>query len=392
MLRRLIQTSERNYLFSPDDQAPLGDRFWAIIKLRVTDELTEQPPASIISLETSERGFTPRIAGDGLAALVGIPRQVFPRLGSMAYTVHVTISAEGYVPRELAIPVGADPNFPRTFTTPPVTNVALHREPIVISGRTVRANGNTTSPVAGATISVTGLWRMAPAANVVVPPSPPNLFALRPPLYSDRAAVTQFLRRQNLPPLPGTEKTLVNDLLQGANQILLSNRQGLNAGNILLIDTGDAELSEFIAIKTVPLTSPADQATLVTLDYPVNRTHRRNALVQQVMPQPLGPQRQFTVDAIVGDACVFLDGSGGLAGAQEVQVNGPPGPDEHHELMQFSVLSNADGYYRMPPLSRVAQVVIHAEKIMGGQTFRATSTFRPDYRQRENRLDFTLKV
>jgi hypothetical protein len=46
----------------------------------------------------------------------------------------------------------------------------------------------------------------------------------------------------------------------------------------------------------------------------------------------------------------------------------------------------------MPPLSRVAQLEIHAEKTIAAQLYEATTTFRPDYRQRENRLDFTLKV
>jgi hypothetical protein len=89
---------------------------------------------------------------------------------------------------------------------------------------------------------------------------------------------------------------------------------------------------------------------------------------------------------------VFLDGLAGLAATHEVQVNGLPGPDEYHELMQFSVVSDANGYYRMPPLSRVAQVEIHAEKILGPQTFQVTTTFQPDYLQRENRLDLMLKV
>jgi len=379
-------------LFSPDDQAPLGDRTWAIVKLRVTDELTGQPPTSIIAIQARERGLTPRVASDGLAGLVGIPRQLFPSLKMMGYTVHLTVSADGYISRDLAVPIGSDPNFPDSFTQPLLINLALHREPTVISGRTVRANGNTTAPFSGATVSLTGIWRTAPAANVVVPPAPPNLVALRPPLYSDRPAVTQFLRRRNLPPMPGTDKTLVADLLPGTNPILLSDRQGLNVGDILLIDADDAELAEFIAIKTVPVTSSPDQPTLITLDYPVIRTHRRNRVVQQVLPLPLGAQRQFTVNAIIGDTCVFLDGSAGLAAAHEVQVNGPPGPDEHHELMRFSVLSDANGYYRLPPLSRVAQVEVHAEKISGGQTFTATTTFRPDYLQRENRLDLTLKV
>jgi hypothetical protein len=114
--------------------------------------------------------------------------------------------------------------------------------------------------------------------------------------------------------------------------------------------------------------------------------------VKQVVPQPLGASRQLTVDAMVGDTCVFLDALTGLAAAQEVQITGPPGPDEYHKLRNFSVTSDADGYYRLPPLSRVAQLEMHAAKTLGVQTFTTTITFRPDYRQRENRLDLTLTV
>jgi hypothetical protein len=46
----------------------------------------------------------------------------------------------------------------------------------------------------------------------------------------------------------------------------------------------------------------------------------------------------------------------------------------------------------LPPLGRVAQLKIHAKKIVGAQTFKATVIFRPDYRRRENRLDLTLAV
>jgi hypothetical protein len=58
----------------------------------------------------------------------------------------------------------------------------------------------------------------------------------------------------------------------------------------------------------------------------------------------------------------------------------------------FSVTSDAAGYYRLPPLSRVAQLEVHAEKIVGAQTFHATTVFRPDYQQRDNRLDFILSA
>jgi hypothetical protein len=390
MLRRTVESNSRSYLFSPDDVPPLGERTWALVKLRVTDELNGEPPDSTIIIQAKEQGFVPRVARDGIAGLAGIPQNVFPGLRTTNYIVHLTVSAEGYVSRDLQVPVPLDPTFPSTFKPPPLVNLALHREPVVIAGRTVRLNGNTTLPVIGAAVSVTGIWRTPPPANVLVPPAPPNLVALRPPLYSDRPALTQFMRRRDLTPIIGSEKALVNDLLPGANPILLPDRLGLSVGDVLLIDATEPDLAEFIPIKTVPLTSPANQPTLITFEYPVIRAHRRHAVVQRVTPQPAGPTQQLTVDAIVGDTCVFLNGIAGLAGAHEVLVSGLP--DEHHKLMTFSVMSDADGYYRMPPLSRLAQVEIHAEKVIGAQTFHATTNFRPDYRERENRMDLVLKV
>ena len=82
--------------------------------------------------------------------------------------------------------------------------------------------------------------------------------------------------------------------------------------------------------------------------------------------------------------------SSGLVGADEIEITGGPRPDEYHRVKTFSVTSDAEGYYRLPPLTRVAQLEIHAEKMIGAQTFHATTVFRPDYQQRDNRLDFIL--
>jgi hypothetical protein len=199
------------------------------------------------------------------------------------------------------------------------------------------------------------------------------------------------MRRRNLTPVVGADKELGEDLSAGANQILLSDRQGLTAGDILLLDATEPDLVEYIPISFVPVTAPPDQPARITLQFSTNRAHRRRAIVQKVTPQPPGLPQQITENAIATDTCVFLDGLTELAGAQQIEINGPPG-DEHHNVLSFSVVTDSDGYYRLPPLSRVAQLEIHAEKIILGQTFKATTTFRPDYRQRENRLDFTLKV
>ena len=246
------------------------------------------------------------------------------------------------------------------------------------------------TPLPGAEVSLTGIWRIAPPADVIVPPDPPNLIHLQSPLYLDRPALTQFLQPRDLPIVAGSDKTLLNDVSPGTDAIQLSNRQGLAVGDVLQIDVDQLDLTEFVEVMTVPVTSAPDQPTLIALNHELMQSHRRDAVVKVTLPQPPGIPSKFTVDATTGDTCVFLDNLTGLATGHEVQITGVPGKDEYHRLATFSVLSDGDGYYRLPPLSRVAQIEIHAEITVGIQTFEATTAFRPDYHQRENRLDLTL--
>jgi hypothetical protein len=388
--RRSIQLKERTVLFSPDDRVPLGDRIQAVVKLRVNDELTADPVESPITIQVRERGFVPRVASGGLAGLVGIPRQLFPALQTIDYFVQVTVSAERYLPREVEIKVPKDPTFPNSFS-PPQLNIALHRQPVFIAGRTVRSVGNGTAPLAAALVSITGIWRTAPPANVAVGADSPDIVSIQPPLYSDRAVPAQ-LRRRDLIAVLGNDKILMNETLPGTESIRLSNRLGLSIGDVLLIDTEDSHVSEFIAINILPSAAPADEPTAVTLNHRLIHAHRPGATVRRVNLQPPGPNCQFTVDALSADSCVFLDAVSGLVAGQEVEISGGPAPDEYHSVMNFSVASDADGYYRLPPLSRVAQLELHAERTVGAQTFKATTTFRPDYKYRDTRLDFLMAV
>ena len=390
MSRQTVQLdSGQTVLFSPDDPIALMDRWQALVNVRVIDEMTGQAPLNKVSLDVKEPGLIPRVASDGVGGVVGIPSQAFPEIFLADDFVHVTINAAGYLTHreEVRIPklsLGAD-------FSPIHLNVQLHRQPTVIAGRTVRLSGFTSIPIPGAEVSVIGIWRTAPPANTMILSDPPDLVSVQPPLYSDRAALTSTLQRRNLVPIAGSEKTLLDDLLPGANQILLSDRLALAVGAILLIDDAQPDLTEFIVIKNVPTTSSADQPTLVTLDFPVNQLHRRNAVVLLLNPQPAGPTQQVTAAASEGDTCVFINAPSGLTGANEIQISGPSGSDEYHKLMTFTVVSDANGYFRLPPLSRVAQLEIHAEKTVGVQLFHAEVTFRPDYDQRENRLDLALR-
>jgi hypothetical protein len=389
MPRRIVEVEGRRYLFSADDQPPLGDRFWALARLRVLDELTGAPPASPITLESDTPLTAPRIASDGLVGLVGFPRGPFPALATQPYVLQITVRAEGYVSQQVTITVPQEPAFPQVFTPPPLRTLQLHREPVVIMGRTVQTLSSSTTPLAGVTVRVTGIWRTPPPANVVVPAELPNLVSLRPPLYAGRDALVGRLRHRDLPPVLGDDKALLDDTASGATPIRLSNRQNLTPGDSLLIDATSPDLTEFAVIQAIAGASTDAQPAQIALNFPLAYAHRRNAVVQRANPQPFGAlARDFTQDGLVGDTCVFLQDLAGLASAREVRITGGPGLPEDHSVRRFSVSSDADGFYRLPPLSRVAQLIMRAERVPFTPVERE---FRPDYTRRENRVDFTFR-
>jgi hypothetical protein len=462
MPRRRVEVQGRSYVFSPDDQPPLGGRLWALVRAQLIDELTGQPPVSRITLEADLPGASTHVANDGLVGVLGIPHHVFPPLALRDYRVQLTVQANGYVSRRPAVVISIDqraigdpppakhatvitlndvarlstgevllvgppgptlttvqiralgpgPNqvtfapalpreyhigdpvvavVPSDFTPTDLGHVALHRQPTVIYGRAVQANAGASTPLAGATIAVTGIWRTPPPANLAVPADPPNVVFLQPPLYTDRGAGSGRLQGRNLPAVPdppAEEKRLLADVAAGANILRVSNRIGLNPIDILLIDADDSELTEFIAISAVAGASTAAQPATITLDHPLAHAHRRNALVQRVNPQPPGVERQLAQDAILGDTTVFLDSLAGLAAGSEVEVTGGPHPTEYHRLRLFATTSDAEGYYRLPPLSRVAQLEIRAEH---GVLTPVQREFRPDYTLRENRLEVMFR-
>jgi hypothetical protein len=389
MTRRVETVNSKVSVFSPDDPQPLGQRFWAVVRAKVIDELTGQPPLSAITIESDALHLVPRVASDGLVGLVGIPQQVFPALASQKYDLMLKVKARGYIPRKTSFSILQDTNFPSNFIPPQPTDLALHREPTVIAGRVVRASGNTTKPLSGAVVKVTGIWRKPPPANLVIASGPPNLVSLHPRLYSDRGgAIAGQLERRNLPLILGDDKFLLDDVSEDANSVRLSNRQNLNLGNILLIDSDKPDIAEYITIKTIAGAGTVTQPAVIMLDHPLLHAHRKNARVQKANPQSLGPQKQLTQEALAGDICVFLNNVSGLTTGNQVKISGGPNAAEYHRVSLFSTISDAEGYYRLPPLSRIAQLKIRAQH---GSLTPVQMEFRPDYSLHENRLDFIFQ-
>jgi len=387
MTRLKVVAANRPYIISPDDAAPLAAHFWAVVRARVLDELTGVPPRGDLSIQSEYPGLMPRVATDGLLGLVGIPLHAFPNLDMQSYKVELTIRAQGYIPHHEEVDIAIAATFPDGFA-PTNLNLQLRREPIIIRGRTVVASGNTTTPLAGMNVKVTGIWRTIPPGNIVVAPDAPLLLSLRPPLYRTRPLAAGVLRGREMVPVLGKDKHLLEDVLAGDTLLRLSDSLSLSAGDIIAVDAADAERREFLTAQVIEgFGAPAEQAVRVTLAHPLAYTHRGGALVRRVIPQAAGLNNQFSSEPISGDTCVFLNSMNDLSLANVVEIVGGVGlADEYHAISRFETTSDADGYYRLPALSRVAQLEIQVDD--GGLHPTILRTLIPNYDERENRLDF----
>jgi len=386
-----IETSDANdliYTVSPEPELPDGMKTWAVLLARVVDEITGNPPLGGAGIQTPFSGLSSRVSSGGLLGFAAIPARVFPALRTQSYTVPVTIQADGYIPLFRSVNIAAIPTFPTTFTPTDLGILDLHRLPTVIAGRVVLNTGTEFQTIAGATVTLTGVWQTAPPANLVVPPDPPDLVSLTPGLYFDRPqAGTQI---QGLGPLggPGPDKQLLQEADAGQTSLRLSDRSLIMNGDILAIDAVDPERTEYITIHSIAGASTPDQPAGITLDAPLRSIHRQGAVVHKVQFQNVGVAIQPTRDAITGDVCLFVNGVGNLGGASFVAISTGGGAPEYHATGYFSAVSDAQGFFRWPPLSRVAQCVLRAHD---GVHADLDQTLSPDYPEEVSRIDFVFQ-
>lgn len=452
MTHRHIVVDQIDYAYAPDDIPALAERDWAMIKAQLIDEITAQPPRANISINVDRAGFTPRVGSDGSVGFVGRPWRVFPPLAAPNYVVEVTITAPGYLDTKVQATIsnlqrtltavapassttlilsniaglridqllllGPDAERARIATLGPGSQVeltaalrathgvgativadeftpvdlgtiALHRAPLVITGRTVKVDAltGTTVPVASAQVSITQTW---PQPVGILPLAPnPTFVTIAPGLYRPRGMPSTARTAVNFLPI-GSAKLLLEDVDAQGNSFTLSDRIGLSAGNLLRVDDGDR--TEYVTIKTIVGATTPDQSAFVTLDHRLTHAHREGVLALPVNagtlpPPPPAIDQGLAKAGRVGDVSIFLKDAAGLAAAQGVRFSGGPDPDEYQQLQSLSVMSNTDGYYRLPPMHRVGQVEIHAQQL----ALTATLQFCPDYSQNENRLDIVLQ-
>ena len=385
MARELIQNESNVYLVSLDDPVVTAARLSLLAGVRLVDELTGAPPAGGVAVTPLHPPSTPRVAEGGLVGLVGIPRNVFPKLATTAYAAEFTVAADGYLSRTLSIAIPIDPTFPATFAAPPMADLRLHRVATSIWGRVMSLSGPVLAPAAGASVVIDGVWRTPPASLSVVA-DPPNLVSLTTPLYADRGLGAQ-LTVMPLTPVPGDDKATLDDLPAGANPVRLSNRLSLAPGDLVLLDPDDPDRAEYLSVVTVAgATTPAQPASF-TFAFPTARTHRKGTVARKVTPGASGLVKSITVEGWSGDSCVFLADVLGLTVSFPVRISSAGIPDEYHTARTLSAVADAQGFFRLPPLGRVAQVSVRAKS--GARA--GSSKLQPDYARRTNVLDLMIK-
>lgn len=297
-----------------------------------------------------------------------------------------------------------DAVFPDAFVTPPPVIAALRRQAVTILGRVVirDTTANISTPVVNASVTVSDFWRTRaaiianPSNGAMTDPVPalrqfavaiaPGVLAPRAvgslvgpvvlpsaaddrrtaaPATADQAAV-RVNRRENLAPSPAP----------------LPNR-------LLLIDADDPAAAEYHTVATIaPAGSPVEPARLM-LELPLARAHAQGCRVERMNPGALPPATlTLASDAERGDRCLFLNAALGAPPAT-LRITGGA-VDEFQTFAPLSVRTDGDGYFRLPPLHRIARIALTVDD--GGGNVLPPIEVDPDYSQAEQRVDAVYLV
>jgi hypothetical protein len=357
MTQQLITLDGSTWRIAADTVLPFASNPQALLLADAIDEITGAPPQAPISVTSDNTPLMGRAASSGRVGLVGRPLSLFSINFVAGAKLDMALAADGFLPLALTGILGPQPNYPSAFTPSKLGTVFLHRVPTRLSGRTV-SHDRTVRP--GSAVSISSMWTTQ-SQIVVGPPSAANLIAISPGLYADRPAAAS-VQQLNVAPVLAQAKQLIGAFNFGASQVRLSDVIGLSPGSLLIIDGPDKDRSEIIAINTIidPGSGPDEPATAV-LAQALLRNHRDVTAVYPASAGALGTGNSLSSAGQAGDVTVFPSAMTGLdLSMVSVKVTGGAAPAEYHWAQIYQTTSDADGYFQLPPIHRVAQINLHA--------------------------------
>jgi len=100
MTTRVVTAYGQEYRISDDIPSRPEQRWWAVLRTRVIDELTGEPPGHGIRITTTTPHCVPRVADGGIVGLAARPRDVSSALVTPG-ALRAEVSVPGYLPRSL---------------------------------------------------------------------------------------------------------------------------------------------------------------------------------------------------------------------------------------------------------------------------------------------------
>jgi hypothetical protein len=281
-------------------------------------------------------------------------------------------------------------------------SVDLHREPIIITGRILKKSGAKNLPLTGADVRVSKIWRQVPPAGTIVDPEPPvaggvpppppwdpPLATLWPPSYADIPAGGALEVEDR--PIDGTmsAKTLLDDVATGSAELRLSDAVGLNVNDVIAVDADDDGRREIVEVENISLSGTGNDWSRISISHPLALNHGRGRVIRRLQPAAPTMVRILNYAVVRRDEGVLFDTTA-IAGPHQVQLVdlGPPVIRSFHRITVLTAVSDAQGFYRLPPLTRAGKIEISAKD--SGSAASNAVEFVPDYDLPENHVDIVV--
>jgi hypothetical protein len=334
---QIIQAGGFEYRVVFDDPAIPFEPFQALVRSLALDETTGLPLRAQFTALPDHPFARGKTAPDGLFCLMGSPSQVLPDHANTAAILTLTLRASGY--RDQTVSVNVPAGAPLPIVAPVVQ---MQRVPVRLMGR-ITTDDTARSPIAGASV-----------ISVIDPDSPPPLERtelLRAPLRFNHAAGTNAQQRVLNDVVLAPPRSLYADVRAGSTIIVVNNRQGLAAGQILQV--GSERYGEYVSVSAVS-TTPANLSLPGEVTLSTGLAHSFKALTAirvYSLGALTGVARSLAHDAFAGDGLLIPNGDL-PSGIVEI-IDGP-----HTELVVVGALTNMDGVYRFDGVGHVAQLFL----------------------------------
>lgn len=308
-------------------------------------------------------------------------------IGPPATVEHARIRHMGPAPQEVTLEgtfqhahaIG-DPVVADAWPPIDIGAVDLRRRPLVIRGRAIRrdAAANTVTPVAGAIFTLLDFWwsladLRAQLPGAMTDPNPatrafllsvsPGIVAGRPlgsPVVDQPLTAAAGDDRLLLEAVPASsDRALVIDP-PAEHRFLISSRLAIAAGDLLRVDADRLDTSETVTVSSVTGFGTPDQPGSIATTLPFRVFHRATAVIVRETPLAAGAPAVLRRDVQAGDRSVFVSDLSVFPSSGDVRLSGGTVPDELQRSRRFETTSDADGYFELPAVHRIAAIHLRA--------------------------------